>query len=443
MRKTTLWIIGSLALVGLVYSSSPGLGNLLSGAGFWGWREEIMLAFGVMAFVFMTLAMVISVRPGWLDRTMGGLDKAYGLHKWAGICATIAAIAHWLAENGPKWIVSLGWMPHPGHLGGDIEPAPWERFLVESGGFVGEWAFYLLTILVVVALFQRIPYHWFRYAHRIFPVIYIALAYHAVAVLFKTSWWTTPAAYLILTLALAGTVASLVALTQRIGASRKVEAIVHGVDRHDNGIVDIELRVCGDGFSHQAGQFAFVRFGFGDEPHPFTIASSGDDPKRLRFAIKALGDFTNTLGEKIGEGQTVEVEGPYGQFGFDDAKGHQVWVAGGIGVTPFMARLEALAGRGGTSEPVDFWYCTKNDRDAAFPGQLDALCKKAGVVLHRVDAARKQYLSADTIRESVGDVSSVKVWFCGPQSFAESLLAGLVCLGFRDTAFHYDRFSMR
>ncbi len=443
MRKTTLWIVGAFALSGIIYLLSPGIGHLIDSQAAWTWREEFIYLSGTAAFVFMTLAMVIAVRPAWLDRAMNGLDKAYGLHKWAGICATVCVLLHWLAERVPKWMVEFGWVTHPGHLGGDAVPPAWQVQLVDSGALVGEWTFYVLTALVVLALFQRIPYRWFRYVHKVFPLVYLAAAYHVLAMLFKGSWWATPAGWLLAVLTAVGVVASCVSLFQRIGASRKVKAVIRNVEGHDNGLVDITLQVLGNGFRHESGQFAFVSFEHDDEPHPFTIASSGDDPHTLRFAIKALGDFTNTLPVDLREGQTVEIEGPYGQFGFDVDGERQVWVAGGIGITPFMSRLEALANCGGAKQPVDLWYCTRSERDGAFPDRLDELCEQAGVTLHRVYAEHKQYLNANTIWAAVKNLCGVDVWFCGPQGFAESLRKGLARYGFRDSAFHYDRFSMR
>jgi len=443
MRKTTLWIIGAFAASAAIFLLSPGPGLLSGDASGWVWREQVVLFSGVVALVFMTVAMVTSVRPAWLDRATGGLDKAYGLHKWAGICVAIAALLHWLGEEGPKWLVQLGWLAHPGHLGGDAVPPEWMERLVDTGALVGEWTFYVLLALVVVALFQRIPYRWFRYVHKAFPLVYLAAVFHTFAVMFKTGWWTTPAAWLLAGIAAVGVAASLVALFGRIGAERKVKAIIRRIERHGNGIVDITLQVLGNGFVHQSGQFAFVSFAHDREPHPYTIASSGDDPYTLRFAIKRLGDFTGALPERVREGQTVEIEGPYGQFSFDVDGERQIWVAGGIGITPFLSRLEALANSGGSGQPIDLWYCTRDDEDGAFPLQLEALCERAGVTLHRVVAAKRQYLHANAIQARVKRLCRANVWFCGPQSFAESLRKGLGRYGFRASAFHYDRFGMR
>ncbi|WP_251300563.1 hypothetical protein [Escherichia coli] len=36
--------------------------------------------------------MCLSLRSSWLNKVLGGLDKAWRLHKWAGICAIAFAV---------------------------------------------------------------------------------------------------------------------------------------------------------------------------------------------------------------------------------------------------------------------------------------------------------------------------------------------------------------
>ncbi|MCW0203854.1 MAG: hypothetical protein OJI74_18470 [Rhodanobacter thiooxydans] len=50
--------------------------------------------------------------------------------------------------------------------------------------------------------------------------------------------------------------------------------------------------------------------------------------------VKDLGDHTHRLHEQLRVEQAVRVEGPYGCFTFDDGRVHQIWIGGGIGVTP-------------------------------------------------------------------------------------------------------------
>ncbi len=95
------------------------------------------------------------------------------------------------------------------------------------------------------------------------------------------------------------------------------------------------------------GQFAYFSFLGqmpGREEHPFTVSnSSGSDV--LRITVKKIGDFTSRL-EEVKVGDPVAVEGPFGIFSyrcFEDVPERPiVFIAGGIGITPFLAMSEGL-----------------------------------------------------------------------------------------------------
>jgi len=53
---------------------------------------------GYVAINFMSITMMLSMRPRWQESPVGGLDKMYQLHKWTAILAVIFAMAHWLIE---------------------------------------------------------------------------------------------------------------------------------------------------------------------------------------------------------------------------------------------------------------------------------------------------------------------------------------------------------
>ena len=438
MKKTSWWILGAFALFCGTFLASPGLQILLEKSGFWVWRNQSIMLTGVAALVFMTLTMLIAIRPAWLDRATGGLDKAYGLHKWAGIFASITLILHWLGEKGPKWMVQAGWLERPIRAGSKGE-APW---WFELGKTLGEWGFYALLVLVVVALFQRIPYRFFRYIHKALAVVFVAGAFHAVTML-PASWWQTPAGFIVAALALGGTIAAFLSLAQRIGATRKTKATISEITLHANGLIDLSLKLSEKGMTHRPGQFAFLTFNSAEGPHPFTIASPGDDPHQVRFVIKPLGDFTRTLAAHLQTGQIVQLEGPYGQFDFRSDAARQVWVAGGIGITPFLAQLEHLAQQEKPQQNIDLWYCVKTRQEANFPPNLDELCQRAGITLHRTVAEDEQRLDAKQIKQQIQDLSRASVWFCGPQGFAQSLKKNLLQLGLSDQLFHSERFAMR
>jgi len=443
VKKTTQWMLGTLLVSCAIYAFSPNVSTLFANPGFWEWRHHLVFLSGVVALAFMALAMLISVRPAWFERAMGGLDKAYAIHKWAGIWAWVAVIFHWLVEHLPKWGVKGGFLAPPIRSGkGGL--SPFAKQLVESGLLFADLIFFSMLALMLVALFHKIPYRFFRHTHKLFPVVFLVAAWHSVTVQLKAHWLSSPAGYGVILLALAGSIPAFISLFQCIGCTRKVKAVVARLQRHGDNMVDIHLETGAQNFTHSAGQFAFLSFERDREPHPFTIASASHE-KGLRFIIKALGDHTKKLVRHLQPGEKVKVEGPYGQFHFKDDKARQIWIAGGIGITPFMARLDELAREGGVScaPAVDFWYCSMTEEENAFPEDLEALCQRSGIKLHRKVAQRGELLSAEEVVEAVGKLEEASIWFCGPQGFAKSLLRGLKERGMDERAFHCEAFEMR
>ncbi len=50
---------------------------------------------GVLGIGAMSVAMMLVLRPQWLEPPLDGLDKMYRLHKWLGITALVVGIVHW------------------------------------------------------------------------------------------------------------------------------------------------------------------------------------------------------------------------------------------------------------------------------------------------------------------------------------------------------------
>ncbi|WP_159477345.1 ferric reductase-like transmembrane domain-containing protein [Dyadobacter sp. 3J3] len=443
MKPTTKWITGALVVAGITFALSPGPGHLINNPNGWEFREQFVFLTGISTLSLMVLSMIISLRIPWMNRRMKGLDKAYIIHKWTGVFATIFMLFHWLSEKVPHLLVTAGMVTDPGELTDGSKFSDLEIGLFQSGVMLVEWIFYLTIILVLIALFRKIPYHIFRKTHRIFPAVFLVAAYHGATAQIKEHWLRTPGGYFLVILVVIGSVAAFISLFQKIGVSRKMNSEIVELQNPREGILDLQISTNQKAFFHQPGQYVFLRFEHDREPHPFTIASSGSDPNSLRFAIKSLGNFTGELARHLQIGQNVQVEGPYGEFVFKSSSKRQIWIAGGIGITPFLARLEQFAREKEISQPIDFWYSTRSEKRTMFPDSLENLCQQSGVSFYHLNSSQNEYLTAKMLHNVVGSFEHVSIWFCGPADFANCLLKGLSQYDFDKSNFHYDNFAMR
>lgn len=440
MRRITLLFLGLLGGLTALWALSV---TLPEAPTFFAVRGVAVDYTGIMALSVMSAAMILATRPSALETATGGLDKGYRLHKWLGVAGLILAVVHWLWAQGPKWLVGLGWLARPArHAHGEPASAV-EAFLRAQRGLaegVGEWAFYIIVALIVLALIRAVPYGLFRRLHRAFPVVYLALVFHGV-VLLPVDLWATPLGAVLAVLLAGGTVAAVLSLTGRIGRSRRARGVVEQVARHEGRVVEVAVRLdpTTPWPGHRAGQFAFLATDPAEGPHPYTIASAWAGDGRLRFLIKALGDHTAALVDGLAVGAPVTVEGPYGRFTFDSGRARQLWVAGGIGLTPFLARLEALAARPDARGPaVDLIYSDAAP-DPTVVERLRALAGAAGVRLHVLRDGVDGLLTGERLRALVPDWAAAEVWFCGPEAFATCLRRDLGPA----VPFHRELFRMR
>ena len=460
-----IWLLG-IALAWLAVAPpdlgvSPLVNAQGAALGWWQLRQHALYLTGLWSISLMALIMLLALRLPLLERVMGGMDQVYRLHKWTGIAAALAAVGHWGAKELGGVIKSAwGRTGKPEHA----EVLPW---LTDARGFakdLGEWAFYLLIAMVVVTLLTRLlSYRQWRVLHRAMPLLFLALVLHAVA-LMPLTFWALPLGAITLPLLALGSLAAVWSLAGWVGRVRNHAARIQSVQvlaaggsaeasADPSAPIEVICAMPPSWPGHRAGQFAFVRFEGSEGAHPFTIASapnalgtSAEGEPLLRLVIKPLGDYTRTLRQRLRAGQRVDIEGPYGRF---DGRGHgrrqQVWVAGGVGITPFLALLEArqpgAAPAPGGLRPVHMHYCTRDARHDPLLVRLQDLCAQAfpAVPLTVHDQARGQRLTPQALQAEPG--GPLDLWFCGPQGLGDALHAH--ARGPRRWRLHRESFAMR
>ncbi len=452
-----IWLLGVALAWMAVAPPDLGLSPMIDTRGvpigWWQLRQHAIYLSGLWSISLMVLVMLLALRLPLFDRLLGGMDQVYRLHKWAGISVALTAITHWGAKESSDWIKAL-W----GRAGKPAHDAvlPW---LIDSRGFakdLGEWAFYLLLAMVAITLLSRLlPYKPWRILHRAMPVLFLALVFHSVA-LMPLTFWALPLGLLMGTLLALGSLAALWSLAGWIGRSRSHGARIQSVqalgEAHTGAPIEVICAMPPSWPGHRAGQFVFVRFDATEGAHPFTIASaphalgdSAEGETLLRLVIKPLGDYTSTLHQRLRAGQHVDIEGPYGRFdGQGASHRQQVWVAAGVGVTPFLALLEArqpgMTAIDNASAPAQMHYCTRDARRDPLLPRLRELCAQAqpAVPLIVHSEAQGQRLTPQDLEAVPG---ALDIWYCGPRGLGDTLHAH--ARGPSRWRLHRESFAMR
>jgi predicted ferric reductase len=432
MKRIQIAFLGLVVGLAVFWFSSEGL--LTSALT----MEGVFYLTGILSIAMMSFSMMLSVRPKSWEPYLGGLDKMYRLHKWLGISGIVLGLIHQQTKQG-----------HGGPGGHAVANAT-EQFgtmtqyldnLRGPAGGVAQPALYIALALVVLALIKKFPYRYFFKTHRFIAVFYLVLVFHSV-VLMKFTAWPSLLGVAMGALMLGGTLAALISLFRRIGVYRKAVGVVERIEAHP-GVKTIEViaRLKSRWLGHEAGQFAYVTFHQREGHHPFTITSDWKNDGAIRFIIKTLGDYTQTLPGNLKVGDTFKIEGPYGQFNFQSDAPRQIWVGGGVGIAAFVARMRALADKS-DGKIIDLFHTTEVLEESAI-AKLRADAKDANVRLHLIETSTQPRLTVEQICKAVPEWMQASVWFCGPTGFAHSLLNDFTTKGLSADKFHQELFDMR
>lgn len=413
----------------------------------WALRKSLLYYSGIIAIGMMSVGMILAMRLQWIESLLGGLDKHYRLHKWLGISAVIAAVIHWLVKLEPKWLVKHGFVSAdtfktPAGVVGFFDRADPFSAIRGFAKDLGEWTIYALIVLAVIALWRRLSYRRFFQTHRLMAIIYLLLAFHGV-VLFSKLGWQSPIGYLMAALMAAGVVGAFVSLFGKTGHLHQHHGTLTLIKQHAReNMVEVHIKIDDTWAGHHAGQFAFLTFDHKEGAHPFSISSAWDPRTHdISFHIKRLGDFTNTLPQNLSSGQPVDVQGPYGRFEFEPQDADQIWIAGGVGLTPFLAQLQSLRASPAAAS-IHFYLCVRDDQTEVV-ASIKSLCQQTGVQLTTVVSGKDQPLRGAQIRSEVTNWKDCHVWFCGPTGLGQSVRLDLVRNGLPAKRFHQELFEMR
>jgi ferredoxin-NADP reductase len=204
------------------------------------------------------------------------------------------------------------------------------------------------------------------------------------------------------------------------------------------------------GFSHEAGQNALFTLGELREQdpagptRPFTIASAPHEPELMIATRMRDSAFKRALASAP-PGTKIDIEGPAGVMVLhEDARRPAVFLAGGIGITPFRAMARDAAKRE-LPHHITLLYSNRRPQDAAFLAELERLQgPRFRLVSTMTDApewrGEKRRISRELLAAHVPELRAPIYYFAGPPGMTMAVQGMLKELGVREDDMRSEEF---
>jgi predicted ferric reductase len=381
--------------------------------------QDPWLAFSKIAAlsgtIYLCWAFLLATRSTLFAASCGGLDQMYHAHKQCGQYSFVLICLHPLFQ---LLRFTFDWNRTSALL---APKALWGL------GF-GILAFLLFVVLIALTLWIKLRYHIWKRTHEFFVLVLLATsahiflldkhihASHALSIWMYSFLGAALFSYLYIRF-----------LYYYYGPRYRyyVDAIERIRQTWNIYLMPLENTA----LSYTPGQFLYISFdnpALGTEIHPFSISSYPGQPF-LRLSIKNLGDYTARI-PHLCVGDNATVWGPYGCFAqkyfLDDTDA--VFIAGGIGITPFLSMLGYEA-HNPRKRKTYIFYCVKETARADFHTELLEHTKRNPFIIYVPYhcTASSGFLNIEKIHDMVGPLRAKNFFLCGPPAMMNSFITQL------------------
>lgn len=299
---------------------------------------------------------------------------------------------------------------------------------------LGAISFYIFIIVMIAShLYKRISYTIWQYIHILTYILFFFSLYHAFNLGSDSDLIYMRALY---SVSLFGVIIGAVYRTRyKIKNYYAGKFYVKKIKRETSNTFSLILKTP-DNFSYKAGQFCFLRLNKNDlyARHPFTMSSCLKEPD-ICFTIKNTGRFTKTA-FNLKPGEEVIVDGPFGTFTLRDDVRDCIFIAGGVGITPFFSIIKESLFKE-KKQNILLIYGSKTKEDIIFKERLDNIkevwFKKIYVLSHQTFLASAEYengyIDRSLIKKYVKNINNSSFYICGPIAMKTGVKKALFDLG--------------
>ena len=170
--------------------------------------------------------------------------------------------------------------------------------------------------------------------------------------------------------------------------------------------------------------------------NPYSLLSSPHRLDTYEIGVRRMEESrggSHFMHDKVRVGSRLEIAHPVNLFGLDKIARKHVLIAGGIGITPFLAQLEDLHDG---AAPYERHYSVRSPEHAAFLGRLR---EREGDRLHMYYDSEDQSIDFDGLLSN--QPLGTHVYVCGPAGLINRVIDTARRCGWSDSHIHWEQFS--
>ncbi len=358
------------------------------------------------------------------------------IHKWLGKYGTIAIFLHPILitySYGESWLYSI---------------IPLTGTVTQRHILLGQIAFWVMafTWLVSAYLRGRIAFRPWKYLHYLAYVCIPFALLHVPDLGSQEMAHIVVKAYLFM-LGLVFVAFSILRVRSLLNLDRYLYTVSHHLQL--TAANDFILKLTPRGSKRlqppRRGQYVYIKIGYISEDHPFSVTQYDPRTGEITLAYRLAGMYTKELA-KLKEGATTYLSGPFGSFTEDLAETDTtpvVYLAGGIGITPFVDRILSENNR----REQWLFAANRSPETAVLVPQLRNYLGERCVNIYSTaqtplgPGEEAGYLSPDILLKYLNDPRKYRYYLCGPPMMMNATRKVLAQLGVPSEAVLSENFG--
>jgi predicted ferric reductase len=386
---------------------------------------------GILGFALFCLAIILSSRAKVLEKFFGGMNFAYFAKHLLGGISFILLLFHPLLMALRYLTFSYG---------------STALFLLPSGDWArnfGQIALFIMMFALITTFYFGFKYQIWKFTHKFLGLAFVFAVFHVFVI------QSDVGSNNVLRIYFFGLVSfAIIAFFYRALFNaylvKKFDYTVKNIREFKDEIWEIEMEPDKEKIRHSAGQFIFINFisnELSNEIHPFSISSAPG--QAFKIAVKKLGDWTNKI-SGLKPGDKAKIEGPFGYFNFRNFKNkNQIWIAGGVGITPFLGMLRDLTNKDFNFK-ITLYYSVKDENCFAFKEEIIKILennKNLNIIFWNSKASG--FLTAEAIKNQIPNILDFDILICGPGPMMSGLKSQFIKIGNKKNKIHTEEFKLK